>query len=73
MWWPGTELNRRRQPFQSLHNGRDRCTLIGNIQRDRAHVVAETLNQIGELMWIASGGNQLVVSCEDGLSWDTRP
>jgi hypothetical protein len=20
MWWPGTELNRRRQPFQTLFN-----------------------------------------------------
>jgi hypothetical protein len=20
MWWPGTELNRRRQPFQNVYN-----------------------------------------------------
>jgi hypothetical protein len=49
-------------------NGRDRCTLIGYIQRDAAHVVAVTLNQIGELLWIAGGGDQLVVSCENALS-----
>ena len=49
-------------------DGRDRGTLIGDIQRDGAHVVAVTLNQIGELLWIAGGGDQLVVSGEDALS-----
>ncbi len=49
-------------------DGRNRRTLIGYIQRDGAHVVAVTLNQIGELLWIAGGGDQLVASGEDGLS-----
>jgi hypothetical protein len=38
-------------------DGRDRRTLIGDIQRDGAHVVAVTLNQIGERLWIAGGGD----------------
>src|SRR5207302_5881025 len=49
-------------------DGRNRCTLIGDVQRDGAHVVAVTLNQIGELLWIAGGGDQLVASGEDALS-----
>src|SRR4051794_18222165 len=49
-------------------DGRDRCTLLGDIQRDGAHVVAVTLNQIGELLWITGSGDQLVARCEDGLS-----
>src|SRR5260370_14056977 len=49
-------------------DGRHRRTLIGDIQRDGAHVVAVTLNQIGELLWITGGGDQLVASCEDALS-----
>src|ERR1700693_612865 len=49
-------------------DGRHRCTLIGDIQRDGAHVVAVTLNQIGELLWIAGGGDQLVARCEGALS-----
>src|SRR5204863_6665383 len=48
--------------------GRNRCTLIGDVQRDGAHVVAVTLNQLGELLWIAGGGDQLVASGEDALS-----
>src|SRR5258706_9756018 len=48
-------------------DGRNRRTLIGHIQRDGAHVVAVTLNQIGELLWITGGGDQLVASCESGL------
>jgi hypothetical protein len=48
-------------------DGRHRRTVIGDIQRDGAHVVAVTLNQIGELLWIAGGGDQPVASCEDGL------
>src|SRR2546421_512362 len=38
-------------------DGRHRRTLIGDIQRDGAPVVAVTLNQIGELLWIAGGGD----------------
>src|SRR6267154_788647 len=78
----GRVLNRGKVPIASVVDqhieaaedvngqldGRDRCTLIGDIQRDGAQVVAVTLNQIGELLWIAGGGDQLVSSCEDGLS-----
>ena len=31
-------------------------------------MVAVSLNQMGELLWIAGGGDELVASCEDGLS-----
>ena len=48
-------------------DGRNRRTLIGDVQRDGAHVVAVTLDQVGELLWIAGGGDQLVASGEYGL------
>src|SRR5260221_8258173 len=49
-------------------DGRNRRTLIGDIQRDGAHVVAVTLNQIRELLRMAGGGDQLVTGGEDALS-----
>jgi hypothetical protein len=47
---------------------RDGGLLVGHIERNGAHVVAVTLDQIGELLRIARRGDQLVASREDGLS-----
>src|SRR5258707_1144294 len=55
-------------PSNRPRAGRNRRPLIGDMLPDGAHVVAVTLNQIGELLWIAGGGDQLVASCEDALS-----
>src|ERR1700686_4102681 len=41
---------------------------MGYFQGGGGQVVTVTLNQIGELLWIAGGGDQLVASCEDALS-----
>jgi hypothetical protein len=42
MWWPGTELNRRRQPFQG-------CALPAELPGHDARVRKETLLRAVEL------------------------